>query len=78
MDGTTEDAADAGLFVGAPRHDLEEGRSARLIEGAQNGCFPSVWRAACASSSTVRTDNTPKVHFSATVGGELEAEVALV
>jgi hypothetical protein len=27
---------------------------------------------------TVRTDNTPKVRFSATLGGELEVEVALV
>jgi hypothetical protein len=28
--------------------------------------------------STVRTDNTPKVRFSATVGEELEIEVAMV
>jgi hypothetical protein len=36
------------------------------------------WQAARAFSSDVRTDDHPKVHFSATVGEEPEVEVALV
>jgi hypothetical protein len=34
-----------------------------------------VWREARTSSSTVRSENTPKVRFSATLGQEPEVEV---
>ncbi len=36
------------------------------------------WPAARISSSGVRSDNTPQLRFSATVGEEPEVEVALV
>jgi hypothetical protein len=37
-----------------------------------------MWLTARTSSSTVRTDNTLKVHFSAMLGEEPEVEVTLV
>jgi hypothetical protein len=49
-----------------------------LTEGAPRGCFPSVWREAHTSSSSVRPDNAPKVRFSVEVGEEPEIDLALV
>jgi hypothetical protein len=73
-------------FLAAARHIVHLGRNVfvpaftaiELIRTRVPGRDVSVQKAARTSSSGVRTDNTPKVRFSATVGKEPEVEVALV